>query len=140
VFAHLQEQQCGVIAEAYALLATAKQAVSSMVMPMQDVGPQDMLVNDSASAIAAFRDNFAANRIWFDQPTCAKADVVLTELRSIHNVFNIVARGGTGRPNDVNTQAWTESWNRVEQQLPGLRSALESDFRGILGVANSAAT
>jgi len=58
----------------------------------------------------------------------------LTELRSIHNVFNIVARGGTGRPSDINPQAWNESWNRVEQQLPGLRSALESDFRRFLGV------
>ena len=136
VFAQLHTQRNVAIAEVYALLASAEQAVAAMVAPFQPVGAPDGAahMNKSAIAIEAFRDKFAANRIWFTRPTCEKADAVLAELRGIHNHFNIVARGGTGKPEHVNTEEWSKSWARVEQQLPGLRAALELDFRSILGV------
>jgi hypothetical protein len=139
VFSQLHGQRAKVIAEIYALLATAAQAMTEMVAPFQPVGADDpqTLMHRSAVAINALRDKFAANRIWFSEPTCEKVDAMLIELRHIHNTFNVIGRGGTGRPEHVNTQVWAESWQRVEELLPGLRGALETDFRGILGVENS---
>jgi hypothetical protein len=138
IFARLHEERAKVIAEVYALLAAAEQAVSSMVAPLQQAGAlnEAELRNASAVAIAGFRDNFAAHRIWFPQPTCERAEAVLVELRGVHNYFSLVARGG-GRPDGDNVQAWAESWERVQTQLPRLRAALEADFRGILGVENN---
>jgi hypothetical protein len=138
VFSALHEQRAKVIAEVYALLATASQVMAEMVAPFQPVGSPDgsALMVASGTAINSLRDKFAANRIWFSEQTCQRADAVLAEMRGIHNTFNIVARGGTGRPQDVNTQVWGQSWQRVQDQLPGLRGALETDFRAILGVEN----
>jgi hypothetical protein len=109
-----------------------------MVAPFQQAGAPNgsTLMQNSAAAITALREKFATNRIWFSEPTCKKADAVLDEMLEIHNRFNIIARGGTGKPEDVNSKAWGESWDRVKDQLPGLRGALETDFRTILGVEN----
>jgi hypothetical protein len=138
VFSRLHEERAKVIAEVYAMLAAAAQAMAEMVAPFQPVGGPDgaTLMAKSATAINSLRDKFADNRIWFSEPTCQKVDAILAELRGIHNTFNTVARGGTGRPEHVNTEAWAKSWERVQQQLPGLRGALETDFRGLLGVEN----
>jgi hypothetical protein len=138
VFSQLHDQRAKVIADVYALLAPAEQAIRVMVAPFQQAGAPDgtTLMHNSAAAITALSEKFAANRIWFSEPTCKKADAVLNEMLEIHNRFNIMARGGSGKNREVNTEEWVKSWDRVKDQLPGLRGALEADFRTILGVEN----
>jgi quinol monooxygenase YgiN len=138
VFSALHEQRAKVIADVYALLAPAEQAIRVMVAPFQQAGAPDgtTLMHNSAAAMRTLSEKFAANRIWFSQPTCKKADAVLNEMLEIHNRFNIMAGGGSGKNREVNTEEWVKSWDRVKDQLPGLRGALEADFRTILGVEN----
>ena len=75
IFSQLHDQRAKVIAEVYALLSAASQAISEMVAPFQPTGADDAhtLMGKSATAINALRDKYAATRIWFSEPTCKYA-------------------------------------------------------------------
>ncbi len=72
VFGRLHERRAIVIARVYKLASRAAQAISSMVVPMQQSGDADSvrLAGVSVKAIEAFRDRFAANRVWFPAACC----------------------------------------------------------------------
>lgn len=142
VFSRLHEKRAETIAEIYKLLVEAELAVRSMVAPMQTIAEADAdtKMAASAAAIEKFRDKFEASRIWFKPATCEKTDAVLTELRSIHNFFNIVVRGrARGKDSDGDPKHWGPTWERVEKQIPTLKAALEQDFRELLGVDDATA-
>jgi hypothetical protein len=144
VFTRLHEQRAEVIAEVYKLLAIAERALRSMVTPFQMYGedPYSKKMNSSALAIMAFQEGFEQARIWFALDTCNKADAVLTELRGIHNHFTIIVHGGSTAGEKVaNAEEWGKAWDRVESKFQPLKTALEDEFRALLGVeANATAT
>jgi hypothetical protein len=141
VFSRLHERRAETIADVYRLLSAAETSVRSMVAPFQPIGeaPADEKMAKSAKTPGELQTKFDAVRIWFKASTCETADAVLTELRQIHNHFNIVVRERTPQgEGKANPTEWSKTWQRVEQDIPALKSALENDFREILGVTGEA--
>lgn len=136
VFSSLHTRRGETIAEVYALLSEAVATVATMVAPFQPAGDPDpkTKANSSAEAIRKLGARFSAARIWFSEETAQKMDSVMTELRGVHNDFNIVAMRSHRQGEAPDADAWMKSFERVEKKVPELKAALEKDFRTLLGV------
>ena len=87
----------------------------------------------AAGAVNELQSHFDQHRIWFEPDTCTRTDAVITQLRNTYNLFAL-HRHAAGQNRGDEARAWGQAWDRVENDVPPLRTALEADFRSLLGV------
>jgi hypothetical protein len=134
VFSRLHERRAELIAEVYAALVAAENAVRHYLNPIGAPTPPEGKTPASVALAAMWHLQKTADdhRIWFTPDAAAKIDSVVSALRT---GWNKGAIGGRySQPNESVAAMVTDAWSMVSETVPSLRATLESEFRELLAV------
>jgi len=138
----LQERRAQTIAELYARLVNFLAAAESFASLMEWSGEPSK--EEKAILLAQrageFREYFLCNRIYFSENVCQKFETLFREVHGSSLRFRIwLAQDEKGAA--VATQmhkAWEEAWKVMKDKVPPLVTAIEAEFRELLGVVAGA--
>lgn len=137
-FSGLQAKRAGVIADVYALIATAHWECSVYVSHQDWTGanPQQELYTNAQRAMDEFYRYFNCNRIYLPESTCATIDHLVRGMRyQVDRVNGYMSYGQTERRiiSEKQLEACMEASQHFSKYVPEARKALETDLRSILG-------
>jgi hypothetical protein len=136
-FSKLHEKRAEVVAEVYKLLVAATWQTESFASLMEWVGEPDkkQKYREAMDAITEYFRFFDQHRIYMPAELCDSLESFARKLRSPTLRFGRYLR--FDYPNDsINMEkfkVWTEAWESAQNEIPSLRSALETEFRKLLG-------
>jgi hypothetical protein len=135
VFSRLHERRVEVIAGLYTKLVDAEVAFGSWVRPLQLAGesPMDEKAKTAMQAGNEFQDAFLRSRIWLDEDLCKRLEALN---KAIYEVFVDFTTYKADDPQTAiaHREAWKRSWDRMNEDVAGIRREIESGFRDMLGV------
>lgn len=136
-FSSYHEKQAEVIGELYGMLNETEWAVVELVHPMQSGGGRLVAerVYETDGKCVELSRFFSKHRIHLDDDICEKMDTIISALRKAIVGFNVSHMNLSGNPS---VDMWIEAWKIMEDELPPLKKALESQFRRSLSVAPDA--
>ena len=136
-FSKLHEKRAEVLAELYKLLVAATWPAATLVNPMEWAGDPDKKTQygTAINAIAEYFRFFDQHRIWLPADLCDPLENFAKQLRT--PVITLGVYLSIEHPNDATTkekfEAGMKAWNSVETEIPKLRTAIEKEFRTLLG-------
>ena len=136
-FSKLHEKRAEVLAELYKLLVAATWQTTNFASPMEWVGEPDKktLYVTAINAIAEYFRFFDQHRIWLPADLCAPLEDFAKRLRTPTMGFGVYLK--FEHPNESTEKekfdAWNKAWDAVQTDIPKLRSAIEAQFRSLLG-------
>lgn len=138
-FSKLHERRAEVIAELYGLLVQAHRDMSSFVALVEwtgDLSKKEKYVV-AMNAVADFYRFFDKNRIYLPEPVCSKLEEFVLTMREKVIGFGVYVQfNDESMPEHALIQkhdAWSSAWEYFEKKVPEAKSALENEFRGLLG-------
>jgi hypothetical protein len=143
-FARLHEKRASVIAELNGHLAEVLWEAESFLSPMQWVGepPQGEKHRNAMNKLAEFFRFFDKHRIYLPAELCESLQELAMQVRSHVINFGVYVTFEDATLNDQTraqkTKAWHEGWDAIKNQVPQARTALENEFRVLLGQAATA--
>lgn len=136
-FSKLHEKRADVLAELYKLLVLATSETRSFVSLIEWAGEPDkkQKYQNAMNAIYDFFRFFDQHRIYIPEALCASVDDFVQKLRKPTIEFGVFVTYEhlSLRNEEARFKAWTTAWESVENDVPQLRSALEAEFRNLLG-------
>ena len=137
----LHERRAEVIAELYARLKEFVSAAGSFASLVEWKGEptKEEKAVKLADKAYEFHHYFQMKRIFFSEDVCAKVETVFQEVHSAslkYRMWLAHSKDGGGRAYEKMDEAWTEAWNTMKDKVPPLVTAVETEFRGLLGVSN----
>jgi hypothetical protein len=134
-FARLHEERARVVAGLYQRLAKTNAMFSQFMQPLQIGGEQQhkKLHQEAAQCANDFIDFFNENRIYLHEDVTNAIDDLISELRRAWAEFT----AHSGRPYP-DPREWMSAWKKVTDDIPPLRRRIESEFRQLLGVPETA--
>lgn len=142
-FSKLHEKRMEVLAELYRLLVAATWQTTNFSSPMQWLGDPDKKTQyiTAMNAIAEYFQFFDQHRIWFPSKLCDPLEDFAKKLRT--PTIRLGVYLDIEYPNDntvkERTDAWNKAWDSVQNDVPKLRSAIEAEFRTLLGASDAKA-
>lgn len=134
-YAKLHEKRAEVIAELYNRLYQAEFDATLLTHPKQFVGTPTQVdrYKTSYGSGKSLDEYFERNRIYFIQSLCEKISDFSYELHEALVEFQPVAKNTKlGQPK---LDAWIRVWGKISKDIPSLKSDIENEFRGILGIS-----
>jgi hypothetical protein len=136
-FSKLHEKRAEVLAELYKLLVVATWETGSFASPIEWTGEPDkrQKYQTALNAIAEYFRFFDQHRIYFPQELCVSLEAFAHKLRSPSVGFGVYLKFEypNARTEGEKSKAWIAAWDSVEKDIPPLRSAIELEFRKLLG-------
>ena len=140
-FSRLDEKRASVIAQLNGLIAEILWEAESFLSPMQWVGepPHKEKHRNAMNKLAEFFRFFDKHRIYLPPELCETLQDLVAEVRS-----HVIRLGVYGNSDDVTSDAstraqkqkvWNDGWDVIKNQVPRARTALENEFRVLLGQA-----
>ena len=140
-FSKLHERRAEVIAELYGLLVEAHWASQSFISLAEWSGEpskQEKYVT-AMNKVADFYRFFDKNRIYLPEPLCQQLEQFLKNIRSKIIEFGVYVTHDSGHGPAHFTKekmdVWIKAHEYFDKEVPGARSALETELRGILGAS-----
>ncbi|MGA8764946.1 MAG: hypothetical protein WB562_18900 [Candidatus Sulfotelmatobacter sp.] len=134
-FSKLYEKRAVVLADLYRLLVIATWETESFVSPIG--GGAEEQYRKALDAIAEYYRFFDQHRIYMPEELCPALEDFGRKLRSPTIGFGTYLE--FKYPNEATSQeklkAWLEAWDSVKNVIPQLRSAIEAEFRRLLGAS-----
>ena len=142
-YSMLHQQRSEVIAELYGILAKTNRKTQELTRPIQFAGGPTVAEKkkDTMDTNNNLIEFFSVKRIYFSEELCKQIDDVLEVLRSSIVDFDIAHVHGMHNSENYKADAtglWIKSWKDLQEKMPPLLRNLESDFRNILLVKESA--
>lgn len=140
-FSRLHEKQAVVIAELNGHLAEVLWEAESFLAPMQWAGepsPEEKH-RTAMNKLAEFFRFFDKHRIYLPVELCSSLQELVLQVR--HHVIHFgsyVRYADAALTDHTRTQkekAWNDGWDAIKNKVPQARSALEDEFRSLLGQA-----
>jgi hypothetical protein len=135
-FSKLHEKRAEVLADLYKLLVAAVWQVSEFTSPMQ-FGDPDRKAQYAAAinAVAAYFRFFDQHRIWLPPELCEPLESFAKQLRTPAINLGVYLRieNPTDKTLKEQSEVWDKAWQKVDGDIPKLRSAIEAEFRKLLG-------
>ena len=138
-FSRLDEKRASVIAELNGLISELLWEAESFLSPMQWVGepPHEEKHRNAMNKLAEFFRFFDKHRIYLQPELCKTLQDLAMQVRS-----HVIRLGVYGNIDDVSlndnmraekSKVLSEGWNVIKNQVPQARTALENEFRALLG-------
>ena len=138
-FSRLHEKRASVIADLNGHLAELLWEAESFLSPMQWVGEptQEEKHRNAMNKLAEFFRFFDKHRIYLPTELCESLQELVMQVRRHVINFGVYVKFHDANLNDhTRTQkekAWNEGWDAIKNQVPQARTALENEFRTLLG-------
>lgn len=136
-FSELHDRRAEVTAELYQRFVKLEEDMRSMTHPMEMASdpPKDELMESAAESGNEFINFYMRNKIYLPPEVCETVEDLHEEMRGVFNAWT-VHKPHEERPGEnVDPEKWLELWNTVtEDEVPELKTELESHFRKLLGV------
>jgi FMN phosphatase YigB (HAD superfamily) len=137
-FRGLHQKRAEVIAELYKLLVKATWEAESFTSPIEWAGEPSKKEKYIAAqnAIAEYFRFFDQHRIYLSKGLCEKLESFAKELREPVIRFGIWVRHDylADQAAQKKNDDWDSAWKKVRDDVPKLRSAIEDEFRNLIGV------
>ena len=136
-FSKLHEKRATVLAELYKLLVEASWRASDFTSPVQFGDPdRKQQYVDALNSSAAYFRFFDQHRIWLPTKLCDPLEDFSRQLRisTIQLGVYLQIPNPTEKTLQEQSKVWDEAWEAVSSDIPKLRSAIEAEFRTLLGV------
>ena len=136
-FSKLHEKRATVLAELYKLLVEASWRTSDFTSPVQFEDPdRKQQYVDALNSSAAYFRFFDQHRIWLPTKLCDPLEDFSRQLRipTIQLGVYLQIPNPTEKTLQEQSKVWDEAWEAVSSDIPKLRSAIEAEFRTLLGV------
>jgi hypothetical protein len=132
----LHSERMEVIKKVYQKLSTSNRDFRNLVAPFQNDSSKEAIVKRKAAVATSAMDlinYFEENRIFFNESLAVQLDNLLLEFQDIWADFQLVE---DLRLDDTkeSVKVWIETWNRLNKDVPKIKSALENEFRSIIGI------
>jgi hypothetical protein len=140
-FSRLHEKRASVIAELNGHLAEVLWEAESFLSPMQWVGEpsQEEKHRNAMNKLAEFFRFFDKHRIYLPAELCESLQELVMQVRRHVINFGVYVKFHDATLNDHTRahkeKAWNEGWDAIKIQVPQARTALENEFRALLGQA-----
>ena len=135
-FSKLHEKRVTVLAELYELLVEAVWRVSEFISPMQfeDADRKQQHV-DALNSVTAYIRFVEQHRIWLPTKLCVPLENFAKQLRdpTIQLGVYLHIKNPTEKTFDEHQEAWDKAWETVSGDIPKIQSAIEVEFRTLLG-------
>lgn len=136
-FSKLHEKRAKVIAELYGHLADMYAAASSLA-DMVEFSGEPSKTEQYATAMNKMRDfylYFDKNRIYLPQTLCDSLEQFARDIQKDTVGLGVHFSFENSSPDVIQKklQLWQTVWQKFKEVYPGARSALEHEFRAILG-------
>ncbi len=143
-FSKLHEKRAEVLADLYKLLVVAAWETESFASPIEWAGEPDkkQKYQKAMNAISEYFRFFDQHRIYLPEELCASLEALALKLRSPTVAFGVYLNFEypNERTTDEKFKAWSAAWDSVQKDIPQLRSALEAEFRKLLGATTARAS
>jgi hypothetical protein len=136
-FNELHNERAKVTAELYARFVVFEEDMRKLTDPLtKESDPEKHeLFEPAAKSGNAFIDYYMKNKVYFPPDVCDTIESLNKEMNDVYTSFGIRAPYDSSKGKVPDTEVWHESWKRVtENEVPELKSELESHFRELLGV------
>lgn len=137
-FSSLHERRAEVIAELYKLLVEAPSSAARFIFTDNRDPEQAQIAKNNVLELYRFMEQ---NRLYFPNSVSLLLDKFVNRLRSSVNFVNLYwTQIESPSPETMRTQneVMLAACNALETELPAVRSALEAEFRSLLGVTDPA--
>ena len=135
-FSKLHEKRATVLAELYKLLVEAFWRVSEFTSPMQFGDPnRNKQYVDALNSVEAYFRFFDQHRIWLPTKLCDPLEYFAKQLRdpTIQLGVYLSIKNPTEKTFHEQQEVWNKVWETVSGDIPKIRSAIEVEFRTLLG-------
>ena len=135
-FSKLHEKRATVLAELYNLLVEAFWHVSEFTSQVQFGDPdRKQQYVDALNSVAAYFRFFDQHRIWLPTKLCDPLEDLARQLRAptIRLGVYLQIAHPTEKTLQEQQEVWNKAWETVSGDIPKLRSAIEAEFRALLG-------
>jgi len=135
-YERLHGERMEVIKNTYQKLAKTQRAFKRLISPLSDINDEVHELEkkrDAAEAAWQLTDYFEDNRIFFNESLAADFDNLLKEFNDIWVDFELV-KDYKDNDRSQSLKVWTETWKRLNKEVPLLKTELEAKFRGVIGV------
>ncbi|MCK4705489.1 MAG: hypothetical protein KAT90_08425 [Gammaproteobacteria bacterium] len=103
---------------------------------MGDPSKQDQMTN-AFHSVSKFYSYFNVNRIYLPETLCAPINSFIQEMHGKYAEYFMYARYKEEALNDElvdkRNKAWMKAWEYFQEVVPDAKSALENEFRHLLG-------
>ena len=140
LFSKLHEKRATVIAELYKLLVEAFWHVSEFTSQTQFGDPdRKQQYVDALNSVAAYFRFFDQHRIWLPTKLCVPLENFARQLRAptIRLGVYLQIPHPTEKTLQEQSEVWDKAWEAVSSDIPELQSAIEAEFRTLLGAGNA---
>jgi len=140
-FSRLHEKRASVIAELNGHLAEVLWEAECFLSPMQWAGdpPQEEKHRNAMNKLVEFFRFFDKHRIYLPTELCESLQELVMQVRRHVINFGVYVKFDDATLNDhtraQKEKAWNEGWDALKNQAPQARTALENEFRVLLGEA-----
>lgn len=139
IFSRLHDKRAEVVAEVYSLLVSTHQKMNEFVSPVGFAGgptKHDLFIEVMKSS-AKFSEYYAEKRIYIPEKICAKIDELFNNMKMKAISFGYFVRFENDdtlvEEMGEKHKAWVEASEYFDTVVPEAKSALEKEFRAILG-------
>lgn len=143
-FSKLHEKRAEVLAQLYKLLVETTWQATTFASPMQWAGDPDKKTQyvTTVNAITEYFRFFDQHRIWLPASLCDSLEAFAKQLRTptIHLGVYLEIEHPTKNTLKEREKVWAKAWDSVERDIPRLRTAIEAEFRELLGAGEAKAS
>ncbi|WP_156472819.1 hypothetical protein [Pseudorhodoferax sp. Leaf265] len=138
-FSRLHERRAEVIAELSGHLAETLWEADSFLSPIEFAGDRDKRTKyaDAMRKLVETARFFDKNRVYFPEALCERMEKLLHDIRAPMSQFGVWLNYSDEEldkeANQRKFDAWTKGFDRIRQDIPAARKALEVEFRALLG-------
>ena len=135
-YERLHTERVVVIKEVYKKIVRAHESLRSLINPCQGVdepslGEKGETAGRSNRELIAY---YQENRIFFEEQLAKKIDSLLSKLYQAWNEFDLSQSERSGGDPKAAQKAWEDAWKQIDKDVPRVKSELENNFRGTLGI------
>lgn len=138
-FAKMHEKRAEVITEVYRRLAETHRTFVALVNPYGHGGepPKEHMAETTRETLNDFIVYLDNNRVFLDQRLCEQIDEFVRQLKTTYYGFqHSQDLRRSIRDSEKGIDCWDEALKQMEEQVPSLRRAIETEFRRLIGVTS----
>ncbi len=127
------DEQASILAGVFARLEDLHAALKAFSKPvLHEGGRAPILRNEAISRFRELTDFYHPRAIWLEPSTCDQLNELVELLRLLlwQLSSNVTEEGEVG-----DRKRWVETYERINEDIPAARTAIDDEFRSVLGVA-----
>lgn len=139
-FSRLHEEQAGVIRDLYGAIVEIEDDIVNLLYKYRPIGldPPDIEEIDVIRRMRNLQLLFSKSRIYLDDQTCAAVQRVCDHLSSALGPLEqrrMFLESGSDDQSDMSYELEGHVFDELQAQIPDAKTALEREFRRLLGAA-----